>query len=149
MVLLSKARWFLYSCGYGEELAKYVYQTFRSIKQSNFFMLTAYVKNSNTFRLCETHQSNNALSARLKWRWFLFFFLFSCVCVWFFFKIWVIGGWCYFSGTLWSGHALYMKNSVSTQKSKENSVNMMSCKPNMCHLESAVRHLLLVSQKNK
>lgn len=27
MVLLSEAGWFLYSCGYSDELAKYVYKT--------------------------------------------------------------------------------------------------------------------------
>lgn len=132
---------FLYSCGYSEELAKYVYQTFRSMKQSNSFMLTAYVKTA-TLSVSVKH-IKATMPYLLDWSGggFFFSFFFSvCVCV-VFLKIWVIGGWCYFSGTLWSGHALYMKNSVNTQKSKENSV--------MCHLESAVRHLLLVSQKNK
>lgn len=79
---------FLYSCGYSEELAKYVYQTFRSMKQSNSFMLTAYVKTA-TLSVSVKH-IKATMPYLLDWSgggfFFSFFFFCVCVCVWFFLR---------------------------------------------------------------
>lgn len=76
---------FLYSCGYSEELAKYVYQTFKSMKQSNSFMLTAYVKTA-TLSVSVKH-IKATMPYLLDWSGGGFFFsFFFSVCVWFFLR---------------------------------------------------------------